>query len=92
MGGMQSVSHETSTVQLFQHPAVNDEVCSKPQGKAAHDTHGLKPDTENRSVRDYREPDRNGCVAVYQPTGGMPWMNNEMWQYDTNCASVLLGW
>ena len=89
--GLQSVSHETPAVQSFQHPAVNDEVCSKPQGKAAHDRHGLKPDTGNRSVRDYRELGGNGCVAIFQPAGRMPWVNNELWQYDTNCAAVLLG-
>jgi hypothetical protein len=69
-----SVGHKTA-VQLVQRPGVDDEVCSKPEGKAAHEIYerqGLKPDTGNRSVRDFRGLGGNGCVAVFQPAGGMP--------------------
>ena len=90
-GGPQSVGHKTSAVQSFQFSGVYDEVCSKPQGKAAHERHGLKPDTGNRSVRDFRGLGGNGCVAVFQPTGGMPWVNDEIRQYGTNRATVPLG-
>ena len=85
-----SAGHGTSTVQLFQ---TNDEVCSKPQGKTAHETegHGLKPYSRDETVRDFRGLGGNGCVALFQPAGGMPWVCNEIRQYGTNCATILLG-
>jgi hypothetical protein len=85
-----SAGHGTSTVQFFQ---TNDEVCSKPRGKTAHEIegHGLKPYSRDETVRDFRGLGGNGCVAVFQPAGGMPRVCNETRQYDTNCATILLG-
>ena len=87
-----SVSRKTSIVQYIQLPGVDDEVCSKPQGKAAHERHGLKPYSRNETVRDFRGLGGNGCVAVFQLAGGMPRVCNEIRQYVTNCATIPLGY
>ena len=84
-----SVGSKTSAVQLFQ---VNDEVYSKPQGKAAHDRHGLKPDTGNRSIRDFRGLDGNGDIDVVPPEVlGTFRFDMELHRYDVHCAIIPLG-
>ena len=64
---------------------------SNRKGRLHMKWHGLKPDSRNETVRDYRGLGGNGCVASFQPGGGMPRVCNGIWQYGTNCATTLLG-
>ena len=65
------VGNRASTVQLFQ---TNDEVCSKPKGKATHEIerNDLKPCSRNDTVRDSRALGGKVSVALFQPASVMP--------------------
>ena len=91
--GPQSVGHKTSAVQSFQFSGVYDEMCSKPQGKAAHERHGLKPYSRNETVRDFRGLDGNGNVDVFLPDMSERHSGciSEMHQYGIHRAIDLLG-